>query len=261
MTNDTTIRILLVSFNLPLYTRQIPQWRGAFLEMAGLADDLLHNHNNQAAAPAMWTEQEETETVLTEPVARRTDAPLHYRYPVVQYRVYKGNAAVFLLNDGIETIQKTFAQQVWQINWQGNPRPILINDFQANQYQLSMLTRPRTYQLYRWLALQGENYQRWEQCQGLAERIQLLERILTGNLITFAKGMGWTVPAPIELRIQLLQQTQFVYYHGKKMLAFNLSYQANVSLPPLIALGKGVSHGFGWQVPARKKERDERLEF
>ena len=54
-----------------------------------------------------------------------------------------------------------------------------------------------------------------------------------------------------------------VRLHGNSMIAFNITYDANVLLPSGIALGRGVSTGFGWQAPARvgvrqDKPREER---
>ena len=56
-----------------------------------------------------------------------------------------------------------------------------------------------------------------------------------------------------------------VRLHGNPMIAFNITYDANVLLPSGIALGRGVSTGFGWQVPARvgvrpEQSREEREE-
>jgi hypothetical protein len=109
--------------------------------------------------------------------------------------------------------------------------------------------------LYKWLALNEDNYARWQRCQSLGERIALLERILTAQIITLAKGIGWQIPDLLEVRIQHLQQTQRIVYRGTNLVAFNIAYTANVLLPPHIALGKAVSHGFGWQVPVGKGRR------
>ncbi|MCB0642014.1 MAG: hypothetical protein KDC44_10260, partial [Phaeodactylibacter sp.] len=67
------IRTLSLSFDVRLYARQIPQWRGAFIEMCGLDSDLFHNHNGEAE--------------------------LHYRYPLIQYRMYKGKASILAINE------------------------------------------------------------------------------------------------------------------------------------------------------------------
>ena len=50
-----------------------------------------------------------------------------------------------------------------------------------------------------------------------------------------------------------------VRLHGNSMIAFNITYDANVLLPSGIALGRGVSTGFGWQAPARAGVRQDEV--
>ncbi len=230
-----TIRTLSLHFDLPIAHRQVPQWRGAFAEFAGVENDLFHNHKN---------ELENEELILKEEM-------FHYRYPLIQYRIHKGQASVFALNDGIESLQSVLSNNAWRIHWEGEPRPLQITGMQMQEYTLRMLPRPKTYRLFKWLALNAENYEKWQQCNSLVERITLLERILTAHIIAFAGGVGWHIPERLEIHLQDIQGTDTVRCHGIPLLAFNLTYTANVLLPPHIALGKGVSHAYGWQVPHR----------
>ena len=265
--NNPTLRTLAVHFDLEMYARQIPQWRGAFVEFAGVENDLFHNHKNDLA----WindhlplTEAEEAsaledgewsidkdKSALENGQFSLVQESYHYRYPLIQYRSYKRMASIFALNDGIEAIQQVLSTNAWRINWEGEPRPLQITGMQMQEYTLRMLARPKTYQLFKWLALNAENYEKWQQCTGLVDRIALLGRILASHIIAFAGSVGWRVPERLEVRLQDLQRVDMLYCHGIPLLAFNVTYTVNALLPPHIALGKGVSHGYGWQVPYR----------
>lgn len=228
----TTIRTLSLSFNLPIYTRQIPQWRGAFIEMAGWQDDRFHNHRGDGDA-------------------------LRYRYPLIQYRVRRRKASLFAINEGVEALQQVLAANDWQIRWQGATRQLMVEDLRMREHELRLTETPQTYQLYKYLALNNENFERWQRADGLAERTQLLERVLRGHLLSGLWGLGWTGEEEIKVRIQEMRKTQYLPFKGKDQLAFDLVYTTNVSLPPQIALGRVVSHGFGWQVPAGKGKRND----
>lgn len=259
-----TIRTLSIHFDLPLFPRQIPQWRGAFAEFAGAENDVFHNHKNDllftmdhlpteaqegsAWKDGQWSIDNGQSAMDNDPFSMGNES-YHYRYPHIQYRAYQGKASIFAINDGIEAVQSVLSNNAWHINWEGAQRPLQVTGMQMQEYTLRLLSRPKTYHLYKWLALNAENYEKWQQCAGLVDRIALLERILTSHLIAFAGSVGWRVPERLEVCLQHIQSIDTIYYHQIPLLAFNVSYTVNALLPPHIALGKAVSHGYGWQVP------------
>lgn len=225
MHNSTTIRTLQLTFNHDIYARQIPNWRGAFIEMAGLDNDLFHNHKG--------------------------DEGLHYRYPLIQYRMYKGRACIFALQEGVDAIQQALSRNEWVINWQGQEKRLSVEDMRLQEYDLRMLGQPKMYKLIKWLALNEENYKRWLKAKNLVERIGIMENALYGHIHHFCQSMGYTFPESLELNLQDIQLREKVTCHKVPLLAFNITYDCNVLLPNGIGLGKAVSHGFGWQMPSR----------
>jgi len=260
--SNPLIRTLQVSFDLPIFPRQIPQWRGAFVEFAGIENDLFHNHKNdefdlktelemmEASDPSQISTSQEPVASSTPPILL-SSSTYHYRYPLIQYRMRRNHAAIFAINDGIEALQTTLSSRSWGINWEGEPRQLQITGMEMNEYHLRMLARPKTYRLYKWLALNEKNYKAWLACGNLVERIQLLERILNSHLLAFARSVGWRLPERLKVSIKNIQQVSKVRCHNTPLLAFSVTYTANALLPPHIALGKAVSHGFGWQRPVR----------
>lgn len=230
--NTAALKSLLISFDHPIYTRQIRRWRGAFIEMAGWEDNLFHNH--------------------------RSKEKYHYRYPQIQYRARKGKAAIFAIGDGVGALQKVLATSDWQIHWDGKAHALQIEDLRMNEHYLRMLAQPRTFKLYRWLALNSDNYTRWTACQNMVERIQLLEKLLTNHLLATLWGLGFDPAERVVVSIQEIRRTVPIRYHEAQLLAFDVVFSCNVLLPAGLGIGKGVSLGFGWNIPVGKKYQPRR---
>ncbi len=75
--------------------------------------------------------------------------------------------------------------------------------------------------------------------------IQMLERTLTGNILSFAKGIEWRIDKPVQVQIQELKGEKVIRYKGIPLFAFDLNFNCNISLPNYLGLGKSASHGFG----------------
>ena len=232
MQQSPTIRTLYITFNLPIFPRQLAKWRGAFIEMTGWQHDFFHNHNGADQ--------------------------FHYRYPLIQYRMRHKKAGIFAINEGVEALQQVISDVDWEINWQGEKRKLQIEDIKMNEHQLKMLEKPKAYHIYKYLALNGDNYQKWQQTPDLIDKIPILRDTLTGHLLGLAETFQWQLPERLEVQVQNLFNQDNVKVHDTHMIAFNLKYAANIDLPWFIALGKAVSHGYGWQMPVVGREKRQR---
>ncbi len=81
--------------------------------------------------------------------------------------------------------------------------------------------------------------------EGVAEKIVFLEKILTANILSFAKGIDITINKNIECKIINIQEPYLITYKNTKLMAFNLEFKTNVYLPNFIGLGKSSSVGNG----------------
>lgn len=220
-----SIRTLIATFDLPLRAHQIGRWRGAFVAAAGRELDLLHNHQPEAG--------------------------VIYRYPLVQYRVRQGRAAIFALNEGALALHQGLATSEGTFLWEGQPRRLRLDQLVLREYPLTPLPVARRYQLHRWVAFNAKSFQHWQDAPGLPERLSLLQQVLARQIAAFAGAMGYPLTTPPEVTIQALKRQGWVRVHGSHLLAFDLVYETPLALPPLIALGKATSLGYGWQVPVR----------
>ena len=117
-----------------------------------------------------------------------------------------------------------------------------------------------TYHLRKWLPLNQENYRRYEALDSIVERYAFLERLLTGNILSFAKNMGVYLDKQVECKITSADEPRIVNYKGVKMMSFDVEFKSNVSLPDYIGLGKGVSLGFGMVVRKYDKKNENNNE-
>lgn len=220
--NQTAVENLLLTFHLPLHPKAINSWRGAFVEMAGRDTDLLHNHDNSESTKS-----------------------LKYRYPLVQYRVNRGMAALFAINEGIDAIQQILLTRKWELNWQGSSTRLLLLEEPERQQQLLRFDSPQRYHLQNYLPFNTENYERWQTCNSFIEKAQMLERIVRGHLLSCLWGLGWNGSEEILINLQDIGQPRFLTFKGQRMLSFDLIFDANADLPSGLGLGKAVSTGFG----------------
>lgn len=220
-TSAPTIRLLEACFSLPLTSAQIPQWRGAFAEWAGLENDLFHNH---------VVGQEE----------------YYRRYPLVQYRSVRGKAAIVAVNEGVEAVSSLLQRSgEWQVRWNDTPTPLRIEHLHMDTSPLGLLPELREYRLLRWLALNADNYRTWQQLGTFRERVELLDRALAANLLSLCTGLHWQVPRRFEAHLTLVEHIGTAKVHGQELITFDCNFATDLLLPSRLSIGKSASHGFG----------------
>ncbi|MDX2070754.1 MAG: CRISPR-associated endonuclease Cas6 [Haliscomenobacter sp.] len=225
--SDATVQCLSVTFDLALDHRQIAQWRGAFVEMAGREFPLLHNHQENGAAI--------------------------YQYPLVQYRTHKGKASLFAIGEGMSCLREVLSKRNWELNWQGEKRQLYIAEMKTHETRLKLQDSPQTYRLRQYLGLNQDTYALWQNADGLIERVQLLEKSVRNHLLSCLWGLGWDSKEQVEIKIQELYQAKIINYHAQALMAFDLSFSTRVNIPVGVGIGKAVSHGFGVVLPKAKE--------
>lgn len=257
--SDSPIKIdipsLQVHFSLPLTPHEIPAFRGAIAEAAGWDQDLFHNHDNAHVVPVeRYMEAAEAgEAVLQKVIKGELKDRYHYRYPLIQYRVDKNKASIYAIGAGVPALQQWLMQKGPTLTMKGKQSPLLIQGMQEGMHSLQMLPEMKGYRLMDYLPFNDDNYQKWRQRDTLIEGLTIVEKSLTGHILGFAERMGYRLPERLEVRLMNISRTKPVRTYGSSRMAFNLLFKANIDLPPGMALGRGVSHGFGVVMPTRGK--------
>ncbi|MFA5587130.1 MAG: CRISPR-associated endonuclease Cas6 [Bacteroidales bacterium] len=224
-----SIRLLTVQFDLPLKFHEISQFRGAVIKTTKGKNNLFHNHSPDG---------------------------MIYRYPLIQYKSINKKAALLCIEEGVEGMQDFFASTDWKLNIGSGSQPVKVENLNVRQHRIGVWDKSFNYKLTRWLPLNQENYKKYHELPGLAEQIQLLEKILLANLLSFLQGIDLYVDEKIEVKITQLLRQKLEKYKGQEMQSFSIRFSSNISLPNNIGLGKGSSSGFG-MVRENTQEKQE----
>lgn len=218
------LRMLSVTFTEEIAPEEIECFRGAIAEKAGLQHERYHNHNNAPDATSGF----------------------HYRYSLIQYQLHRRRPRILFLDDAIEDAQHFFTQPDWNLTMNERPYHTAIADLKAAQCTIgSTPGQFHTYRLYRWLALNEDNYAKYTSTAPLRDKIVLLERILSGHLLAFFTGIGMVLPQRFQLDITHINRIHNSSYRGIKAQLFDLEFRADLLLPYGIGVGKGVGLGYG----------------
>lgn len=209
---------------LKIASYELPAFRGAIIDKIGREDSLLfHNHLD--------------------------DKKYSYRYPLVQYKTVGKRPTLLCLHEAVEEIHKFFGQRDWSIRISDRTLEMKIANLELNNFNMQVWDRNFDYSIHHWIALDQKAYADYQALAGMGERIAKLESILVGNMIAFAKGIGWTLPPkeerPLNAKIISMEEPKWVSVKGNKVLAFDMHFKTNAFLPSFVGLGKHVSLGFG----------------
>jgi hypothetical protein len=168
------------------------------------------------------------------------------RYPEVHYRWADGAPALFALGAA--------AGGALSHPWPGST--LRLGDEDARVAEVSWTTLAVTRVLVRrlvryelcapWIALNQDNHARYRTLSPPARRAEL-DRILVGNLLTMSQTFGWYFE-PEEIVHAAFEPSDEgpAVVKGVPLIGFLGSFVSNLELPDGLAVGRSVSHGFGW---------------
>ena len=213
------VRVVKIIFDTILKPYEVPAFRGAVISLVGREHVIFHNHLGEER--------------------------YHYAYPLVQYKTQGRNAGIVCIADGVEEIHHFFSKNQGRIQLGDRQRTLHVAHVKLNKFWVEVGETSHHYRIRNWLALNDKNFSRFERLELLQDKLAFLERILVGNILSFAKGIGWTVDQPIQAGITSLPESNWMPHKGVRLKAMDLSFRCNVSLPEDIGLGKSASTGFG----------------
>lgn len=168
-----------------------------------------------------------------------------YKYPLAQFKIIDNKAHIYCMEEACEPMLEFLSSKNWDIEIGKTKITLNILNLSLKQVNIQVWDKPLTYRIYNWLALNPKNYKKFFEIDSLAERIKFLENILTAHIIAFAEGVKFDIQKRLTVKINNLYKERWITYKGVKLLAFDLKFSVNMSLPSYVGIGKAVSVGHG----------------
>jgi hypothetical protein len=206
---------------LPLLSlSEVPLFRGAINYVFQNRETLMHNHE-------------------------ATDK-LRYGYPLVQYNVDGIFTRIVAFNEAIELFYFLLEQPRFQLEIGKKKRVFELVDHTVLKFNFQPELNFHAFFLRNWLPLSQKNKATFSQLKNSDEKILFLEKILTGNILSMAKGLNVILKGTLEVMIEEVFSHEKMKYKNVEFDAFDLKFRCNMAMPDGIGIGKGVSHGFGF---------------
>ncbi len=200
-----------------LYPNEAPQLRGFFGNKFA-EHILLHQHNK--------------------------DGTLIYNYPRVQFKILNRQAVLIGLDEGGDLLAQLWLE-VDQTKLGLETLSVQESTVQKRRVEIGEFESMVTYQfLSPWLALNQENARRYRTMPKFIDRFRLLERILVGNCLSFAKSFRHNVTLRLQADCSKLRPVSS-RLKGITMQGFTGLFRVNFLFPDRVGIGKSVSRGFG----------------
>lgn len=210
---------LIVKFCNTISYKDIPKFRGAIIKSLGPSNDILyHNHIGDG---------------------------FRYSYPLIQYKRIDNKAAIVCIKDGIESIGDFFLNSSFNLNI-GNSNILMeVDSVNSNKTIIQVSDTFYNYKIEKWLPLNSINYKEYLLLESIIDKTQFLEKILIGNLLSLAKGIGVTLDNEIYVHLINISSPFMIKNKNIKFMAFDIEFKCNLSIPEYIGIGKNASIGFG----------------
>lgn len=212
------VNTLTLFFENELAPYEVPLFRGAIIHSLEHKLLLFHNHDGDG---------------------------FRYAYPLIQYKRLEGKAAIMCIKKGVDDAKELLSSPTFPLQMRSRKMEARITAVIPQTFDIHVDTKMHTYRMDYWCALNETNWHRYNEMEGLAERITFLESILTGNILSFAKGIGWHIGQEVKCKILSFDHIHPRNIKGVNMACLGVDFQCNVSLPDHIGLGKHVSINFG----------------
>jgi hypothetical protein len=213
------VRTLLVTFRHRGPEIPIGAFRGAIVEKVGRQHVIFHNHEDDGASI--------------------------YRYPLIQYKRYKGQPSIFCIGDGVDEIHRLFMQPDWDLDILGDRVRLQVDRLDLKTHAVQLNGKMHAYMLRDWQGLNRENHARFHAATNAWQQKEMLQRILTGNLLSFAKGIGWFIEGRVLADVPSPPLLKTRKFKGVNIDVFDMEIVTNMTLPEGLGIGKGVSLGYG----------------
>lgn len=212
-------KITTITFDTRIKSKEITAFRAAVADMFS-DEDIYHNHSGES---------------------------LLYRYPRIQYKFIEGRISIVGIGEGASSVEKNFSMESPLIlNIWGTEKTFNIIEKKTAYYVPQSFESERHHYFIRnWLPLNQENHQTFLEAESLAEKIEILDKVLSANILSLFKGFDYQSEYRSKASVSEIVKAHTITYKDVEMMAFDVRITCNARLPELCGLGKGAGRGFG----------------
>lgn len=219
------LKTTIIRFDTPITQKEVPFFRSAIISTLKEADILFHNHSND-------------------------NGELRYSYPLIQYKRLDGKATIVAIGKGLEVVWDFFNGEEFNLRLGRRYINLQVNCIFNNSTDIITSNECMyKYKIVNWLPFNQDNYNKYFSTDIISEKVDILESILVGNILSMLKGCGITATTTIQAKITSISKPKSMEYKHVPLVSLDIDFQTNTPLPPMIGLGKHPSVGFGTIIP------------
>lgn len=224
------LELLTIKYKIPLYIDSIPKFRGVIIKESKGKNSLFHNHKGDEVI---------------------------YRYPTIQYKQIDKSAGILLIGDSTKSISDISSSFGKEIQLGDKSYKLDVDYIRSKKVNISISDTIRHYRINNWIGLNQENYKIFKSISSISKKVEFLETIMKGHILSFANGIGYNIDKELFIEFTEIEKEKIIKYKSNMMQAFDLQFRTNIFLPNYIGLGKGVSLGMGCIVETKKQKKHE----
>ena len=174
----------------------------------------------------------------------RNDGSSIYRYPRIHYRWEGDDGLVIGFGEGIKPLGDLFTSD---LELDLGKRRVVVSEAELSYRTdaIEVLPRLRRYRFRSpWLPLNQDNFSAFQEMSRSEQSVEL-DRIAVGNILSALKGFGIHIEDRVYAAV-IPRRRHACHYKDQKLMGFLGTFLTNIALPDDFAVGRAVSHGYGW---------------
>lgn len=219
------IKYLRVQLKNEISEVEIPYFRAAIIAQVPPENILFHNHLGEG---------------------------YRYAYPLIQYKRIHRKAALVCIDQGAEQIFDLFQKKINTLQIGNRTMPLEIENLYLREINFQVWQNCFPFRLQRWMPFNDKNYEAFHQLKTVDEQQLMLQRILRGNLLAMAKGIGCWLDQEVIAKITHIHRNRLSTHKSYQAEVFDLEFKTNLILPDYLGIGKRAGMGFGTVSAASK---------
>lgn len=167
-----------------------------------------------------------------------------YRYPLIQYRWQRGDGIIVGFDEGAKLLARV---PFLDLSLRLGTDAVVVADAQIKCLKASVSIADRLCRysfVTPWLPFNQETYHAYHAMDNASKSLEL-DRLAVANILMMLRGLNIEFPTRLYAAVEVKKKV-WCQYKYQKLLGILGLLITNIDLPDNVAIGKAVSHGFGW---------------